>query len=110
MASSSLKTPDEMEWLGYAVAIITIAGAFAATFITIGKVWRKADDTAITVAAVKGQLTMLESRHYELRVHVADEYVKNGDLKDAVDRVTQSIDRLGHDLREYVKVLTKQAD
>lgn len=97
-------------WIGYVVGFVTIASAFIGVFVQIGKDRARYDETANNVAVMKAQLHILETAHNEHRVHVAKEYVTNGELRDAVRAVTESIDRLGRDLKDYVSALTKQAD
>lgn len=95
------------EWIAYTAAIVTIVGAFIGVFITIGKVWRQAEDAAVTVAAVAGKLEITRSELSQHRVEVAGNYVTNGDLKNAIEAFTRSVDRLDSRLESYVIALTK---
>jgi len=89
-------------WIGYVVGIVTIASAFIGVFLQIGKDRGRLDDTATTVAAMKGQLTILESRHNEHRVEVAKTYATNIDVERAIDRLDAT-------LRQYLDAVTRTA-
>jgi hypothetical protein len=95
-------------WVPYAAALLTIAGTFVGLFITIGKVWRQAEDAAVTVAAVAGKLELTRSELGEHKVEVARNYVTNHDLKNAIEAFTKSVDRLDSRLESYVNAMNRQ--
>ena len=96
-----------VEWIAYATALVTIGGTFIGLFVTIGKVWRQAEDAAVTVAAVAGKLELTRAELSQHRVDVAGNYVTNVDLKNAIEAFTRSVDRLDTRLESYFVALTK---
>lgn len=88
-----------MEPLVAYVGLGATALTFIGTFVHIGKIWRTADETALTVATMAGKLELLRSEVSDHKVEVARNYATNTDLERAIDRLEST-------LRQYLDAVT----
>jgi low affinity Fe/Cu permease len=87
-------------WVAYASALVSVGSAIAA-FIQIGKVWQQAKDTAVTAAALVGNVSLIQAALSDHKVEVARHYATNADLERAIDRLERT-------LRENLNALNQQ--
>ena len=74
-------------------------------WVDLGKVWRQAEDAAVTAAAMAGKVDILRAEIVDHRVEVASNYTTNSDLKAAIEIFTKSVDKLDSRLESYMATL-----
>jgi hypothetical protein len=91
---------EALNWLPVVAAGASVV-AVIRFWIDLGKVWRQAEDAAMTASALAAKFSLLQSDVSEHKVDVARNYATNVDLERAIDRLDTT-------LRQYLDAMERQ--
>jgi hypothetical protein len=91
---------EALSWLPVVAAGASVV-AVIRFWIDLGKVWRQAEDAAMTASALAAKFSLLQSDVSEHKVDVARNYATNVDLERAIDRLDTT-------LRQYLDAMERQ--
>lgn len=99
----------ESTWLAI-LGTVNIAGlvTIVTILLKLGRLWGKIEDTSVTVAAMSGNLKLLEANLANYRVEVAEKYVAKPDLDAAVETIRHSMTTLDRNLKDYIQALAQK--
>jgi hypothetical protein len=91
---------EALNWLPVVAAGASVV-AVIRFWIDLGKVWRQAEEAAMTAGALAAKFSLLQSDVSEHKVDVARNYATNVDLERAIDRLDTT-------LRQYLDAMERQ--
>jgi hypothetical protein len=91
---------EALNWLPVIAAGASVV-AVIRFWVDLGKVWRQAEDAAMTASALAAKFSLLQSDVSEHKVDVARNYATNVDLERAIDRLDTT-------LRQYLDAMERQ--
>jgi outer membrane murein-binding lipoprotein Lpp len=91
---------EALNWLPVIAAGASVV-AVVRFWVDLGKVWRQAEEAAVTASTLAAKFSLLQADVSEHKVDVARNYATNVDLERAIDRLDTT-------LRQYLDAMERQ--